>query len=72
MNINLKSVRDITEFVNIANRFSGNIDVSSGRNSVDAKSLMGVMSLDLSRTLQVYISGERKEYIYEALKKYAA
>ncbi len=72
MRINLRTVNEIEDFVNIANRFSDGIDVSSGRNSVDAKSIMGVLSLDLSRPLQVSVNGVQKEYIYEALKKYAA
>ena len=43
-------------FVNIANRYPYDMDLRAGRHVVDAKSILGIFSLDLSQpiTLEVY------------------
>lgn len=72
MKINLNSVNDIKDFVNIVNRFDNNIDVSSKRAVVDAKSIMGLFSLDLSKPVEVTATGEHSSNVYDALRKYAS
>lgn len=72
MRINLNSVKDIQEFVNIASRFSDDIDVSSNRSIVDAKSIMGLFSLDLSKPVEVITKGNQSDNIYAAFSKYAS
>lgn len=47
--INLKSIEQIHEFVNIVSKFDYDVDLCSGRYQVNAKSIMGVCSLDLSQ-----------------------
>lgn len=49
---------DLSNFVNIVTNFIGNVDVSSENNhyTVDAKSLMGVLSLDWSNPMLVTYS----------------
>jgi len=49
----LKSINDVKEFVRIVNEFSYDVDLSSGRYIVDAKSIMGIFSLDLTKPIQV-------------------
>ena len=53
--IKLKSINDVKEFVRIANLFENDIDLVSGRYTVDAKSIMGIFSLDLSNPIQVEV-----------------
>lgn len=46
-----KSIIDVKNFVNIINKFDFDVDLVSGRYVVDAKSIMGIFSLDLSRPI---------------------
>lgn len=51
--IMLKSINDVKDFVNIVNRYDFDVDLTSGRYIVDAKSIMGIFSLDLSKPIKV-------------------
>ena len=72
MRINLNSVNDIKDFVKIVSKFEDDIDVSSKRTVVDAKSIMGLFSLDLSEPVEVTAVGNNSNCIYDALSKYAS
>ena len=72
MKINFNSVKDIQEFVTIVSRFPDDIDVSSSRSIVDAKSIMGLFSLDLSKPVEVTTKGKQSDNIYAAISKYAS
>lgn len=54
-NISLKSINDVKDFVNIVNKYDFDIDLASGRYIVDAKSIMGIFSLDLSKPIRVEV-----------------
>lgn len=54
-NIMLKSINDVKNFVNSVNRYDFDVDLSSGRYVVDAKSIMGIFSLDLSKPIKVEV-----------------
>ena len=47
----LSSINDIKAFVNIVNKYDFDVDLTSGRYVVDAKSIMGIFSLDLSKPI---------------------
>ena len=47
----LNSINDVKGFVNAAGSQMCDIDIVSGRYTVDAKSIMGIFSLDLSKLL---------------------
>lgn len=51
--IMLKSINDVKDFVNIVNKYNFDVDLTSGRYIVDAKSIMGIFSLDLSKPIKV-------------------
>ena len=57
-NIILRSINDVKDFVNIVNKDSFDVDLTSGRYVVDAKSIMGIFSLDLSRPISMEVHGE--------------
>jgi len=57
-NIMLKSINDVKEFVNIVNRYEFDVDMTSGRYVVDAKSIMGIFSLDLSKPIKVEVHSD--------------
>ena len=46
-NIMLHSINDVKTFVNSVNKYDFDVDLTSGRYVVDAKSIMGIFSLDL-------------------------
>ena len=54
--IKLSLAETVKTFVNTVNRYPYDMDLRSGRHVVDAKSILGIFSLDLSRpiTLDVY------------------
>ena len=56
LSVTLGSVPEVRTFADIASHYSCEIDVLSGRYVVDAKSILGIFSLDLSRpiSLEVY------------------
>ena len=51
--IKLNAVSEVKDFVNAANKCDYDVDVSYNRVIIDGKSLLGVMSIDLSHTLTV-------------------
>jgi phosphotransferase system HPr-like phosphotransfer protein len=53
--VHLKSINDVKEFVRIVNEFPYDVDLASGRYIVDAKSIMGIFSLDLAKPIDVEI-----------------
>ncbi|NLY19049.1 MAG: HPr family phosphocarrier protein [Clostridiaceae bacterium] len=53
--IMLKSINDVKDFVNIVNKYDFDVDLTSGRYIVDAKSIMGIFSLDLSKPIKVEV-----------------
>ena len=57
-NILLKSINDVKDFVNISNKYDFEIDLTSGRYIVDAKSIMGIFSLDLSKSIKVEVRSD--------------
>jgi phosphotransferase system HPr-like phosphotransfer protein len=64
----LKSINDVKDFVNIANSYDFDIDMTSGRYVVDAKSIMGIFSLDLSKPIKVEVHSDDCDKFYRAVK----
>ena len=56
INIKLSLAENVKTFVNMVNRYPYDMDLRAGRHVVDAKSILGIFSLDLSRpiALEVY------------------
>ena len=63
LQISLNSIDKVKNFVNDINRFDCDFDLVSGRYVIDAKSIMGIFSLDLSKplTLNVHIDGDAND-----------
>ncbi len=66
LNISLNSLDKIKNFVGIVSNLDSEIDLISGRYVVNAKSIMGVLSLDLSKDIQMNIYNEK---IFDDAKK---
>lgn len=56
--IMLSSINDVKNFVNIVNKYNFDVDLTSGRYVVDAKSIMGIFSLDLSKPIKVEVHAD--------------
>ena len=56
LSIKLSLAENVKSFVNVVNRYPYDMDLRAGRHVVDAKSILGIFSLDLSKpiTLEVY------------------
>lgn len=52
-NVVLASVEEVKKFVNIVSAYDFNIELVSGRYVVDAKSIMGIFSLDLDKPVHM-------------------
>ena len=72
MVIRLDTVEKVTEFVNSIEELPVEMDLICGRTEVDAKSLLGVFSLDLTRPLTVRLpeSSEQSEEIHRLLDRF--
>lgn len=53
-----RTIGDVKSFVNIVNNYPFEIDLVSGRYTIDAKSIMGIFSLDLTKPIEAHIHGE--------------
>ncbi len=71
LQISLNSIDKVKAFVNDITKFDCDFDLVSGRYVIDAKSIMGIFSLDLSKpiTLNVHAEGNAAE-IMDILANY--
>lgn len=70
--INL-TYNDLKEFVRTTSSFESDIDIVKGRYVIDAKSLMGILSLDFSKNISIVIHSEDEDEIArfnETMKKF--
>ncbi len=56
--VSLHSVMDVKEFVAMASALTVDVDVTSGRYTVDGKSILGLCSLALEHPVKVQVYGE--------------
>lgn len=71
--IYLDSINKVKDFVNTITKFDTDFDLVSGRYVIDAKSIMGIFSLDLSKAIDLNVhedSKEKQEKILEELQPY--
>ena len=69
--ISLNSIDKVKSFVNAITQYEYDFDLISGRYGIDAKSIMGIFSLDLSKPIDLAIHAEANvDEIMETLKPY--
>ena len=70
--VSLNSIDKVKQFVNDINRYSYDFDLVSGRYVIDAKSIMGIFSLDLSQPidLNIHVEGADLEEVLKTLSVY--
>ena len=73
MYIKINSIDRVKAFVRDTESFSCDIDLIYGRYTIDAKSIIGIFSIDLTKEIQVKIHSDDREEIlrfYEVMSKY--
>ncbi len=69
--VNLSESQQIKTFVNIINKYAFDLDLRSGRYVVDAKSILGIFSLDLSKPVELEILSDDNAEIEKFLAEIA-
>ena len=66
----LDSINKVKDFANMISRYQCDADLASGRYSVDAESIMGIFSLDLSRPVELQAHVDNCDDLVEKIKKF--
>lgn len=69
LNIMLGTINDVKEFVNTVSQYDFDVDLSSGKYVVNAKSIMGIFSLDLTKKIKLTAHTDDDGF-FEKIKKY--
>ena len=71
-NIMLNTINDVKVFVNTVSKYDFDVDLISGRYAIDAKSIMGIFSLDLSKPidLNIHADGAALDNVMQIISKY--
>jgi len=72
VNIRLSLAENVKTFVNVVNRYPYDMDLRAGRHVVDAKSILGIFSLDLGKsiTLQADVPPEFHDTFSAAINSF--
>ena len=70
VNILLGTINDVKNFVNIVSQYDFDVDLISGRYAIDAKSIMGIFSLDLAKPIKAEIHSDNCEKFLEEIKPF--
>ena len=70
--ISLNSIDKVKAFVNDISKYDFDFDLVSGRYVIDAKSIMGIFSLDLSKAIElnIHAEGDALENVMKVLQPY--
>ena len=68
--VNINSIDKVKSFVNTVTAFDAEFDLISGRFVIDAKSIIGIFSLDLSKPITLNIYNDDDDRILESLKPF--
>ena len=68
--IKLASVQDIREFVNVVILADYEVDLVQGRYTIDAKSIMGIFSLDLLSPISLVAHTDNADFLFSKLEKF--
>ncbi len=71
VSISLNSIDKVKSFVNAITKYENDFDLISGRYVIDAKSIMGIFSLDLSKPIDLTIhAADNMDEIMEVIAPY--
>ena len=70
--VRLSLVENVNAFVNIVGRYPFDMDLRAGRHVVDAKSILGIFSLDLSKPITLEIYSDDCDALLSEIKPFLA
>ena len=70
--IRLSLVENVNKFVNVVSHYPYEMDLRAGRHVVDAKSILGIFSLDLSRPIALEIYSDDCQELLEEIAPFIA
>lgn len=65
--IKLGTISEVKEFVNAVSQCPYDVDLISGRYTIDAKSLMGIFSLDLTKPIDLIANTDDVEDLLQKI-----
>ncbi len=69
--ISLDSIEKVRDFVNVIAKFNTDFDITSGTKTIDAKSIVGILTLNLSKPMDLTIrDNDKMDEILEAIGSY--
>lgn len=68
--IRINTIEDVKNFVSVVTGVEYDVDIVSGRYAIDAKSIMGIFSLDLSKDLELRIHNDNCGEFLDDIKNY--
>ena len=68
--IKLNFAEEVKTFVNTVNRYPYEVDLRAGRHVVDAKSILGIFSLDLSKPISLEVYSDDCADLMEDIKRF--
>lgn len=68
--ISLNSIDKVKAFVNEVTKFESDFDLVSGRYVIDAKSIMGIFSLDLSKPIKMEIHSDNCDAFLKEVQRF--
>lgn len=72
--ISLRTIEEVKEFVQTITMSDGDFELISGKYIVDAKSILGLFSVDLSKpvTLRIDVNNSKMNEVLTVIEKYKA
>lgn len=68
--VKISTINDVKKFVNAVSKYDFDVDLISGRYAIDAKSIMGIFSIDLSKELVMKAHTDNADVIKADLADY--
>lgn len=68
--IRLETINDVKNFVNCVSLCDYDVDLVSGRYAIDAKSIMGIFSLDLTKPIDLQAHTDDSHELFEQIKPF--
>lgn len=68
--IKLNTIADVKSFVNTVGKYDFDVDLISGRYAIDAKSIMGIFSLDISKPIKLDAHTENADAFFAEIKSF--
>lgn len=68
--IQLATINDVKTFVNTVSKYDFDVDLISGRYAIDAKSIMGIFSLDITKPITLNAHTDNADAFIDEIKAF--